>query len=96
MKRVITSVGLLLCVLGGAFGDGPGFTNAMVTGDEWQKLNVAKQAALKANPALAAKAQELAAKMDSFQEKLRAALIKEDPKNAATMELIKRLGLRIQ
>ncbi len=43
-------------------------TNGMVSGDEWQKLNAAKQPAIKTNPALAAKAQELSAKITAFQK----------------------------
>ncbi len=50
-----------------------------MTPEEWQELRNARQAALKENPELATKAQELSAKMRAFQEKLDAAMLKSDP-----------------
>ena len=50
-----------------------------ITPQEWQRLNAARTAALKANPALMQKGAEISAKMHAFQQKLDAAIIKADP-----------------
>jgi hypothetical protein len=53
-------------------------SNALTPAD-WQELRIAKQAALKANPNLVMESEQLTQKMRAFQEKLDAAIIKEDP-----------------
>ncbi len=53
-----------------------------ITPQEWQELNAAHAAAMKANPDLLQKAQEISAKMRAFQQKLDTAIVKIDP-NAA-------------
>jgi hypothetical protein len=60
-------------------------SSSTMTPDDWQELRNARQAALKENPELVAKAQELSAKMRAFQEKLDAAMLKSDPKLAPVL-----------
>lgn len=50
-----------------------------ITPAQWQELRTAREAAIKANPALIAKSMELAQKMRAFQQKLDAAIIQDDP-----------------
>jgi len=50
---------------------------------EWQELRNARQEALKADPDLMVKAQQLALKIRAFQDKLNAAIIVADPKTAS-------------
>ena len=47
---------------------------------DWEELRVARHDVLKAHPELMAKATQMSAKMRAFQEKLNAAILKEDPK----------------
>jgi hypothetical protein len=49
---------------------------------EWQQLNSAREAAIKANPDLLKKAAELSDKMKAFQQKLDAAMIQANPNMA--------------
>jgi hypothetical protein len=53
---------------------------------EWEELNAARAKALKANPDLIVKARALALKMRAFQEKVNAAILKEDPRIAPILD----------
>jgi hypothetical protein len=55
----------------------------LITPAEWQKLRVARMAAIKDNPALLASARELSARMHEFQTELDAAMIKNNPNVAS-------------
>src|SRR5258708_26347746 len=61
-------------------GPPPGGYHAMLTDEERQELQAARQAALAANPSLEAEGRDLMKKMNTYQEKLKAAMIKTDPK----------------
>jgi len=53
-----------------------------LTSDEWQQLKSAHDAALQANPDLAAQEKQLKEEMEALHKKLDAAMIKADPKVA--------------
>jgi hypothetical protein len=61
-----------------------------ITPEEWQELNAARAAAMKANPALMQKAAELSAKMRAFQQKLDVAIVQADPNTAPIIAQIER------
>ena len=63
-------------------GPPPGGRQGMLTDEEQQELHKAHDAALQANPDLAAEGKALTEKMEAFHKKLDAAMIKADPKVA--------------
>ena len=59
---------------------GGGHHGGMLTDEERQELHAAHDAALQADPDLAAEGKDLQAKMQAYHQKLDAAMIKADPK----------------
>jgi hypothetical protein len=63
-------------------------TAPTITPEEWQELRAARLAAIQANPDLSANQAKLVARMKAFEDKVDAAMVKQDPNMAAIIDKV--------